>query len=195
MPKTRPTKPHIPDFASLARRLRATANDALHKGVVEYADSERDRFVRKIELQAFASFKKINYPESGTNLSPNWLDQKERKGADERTMIATTWYKSNIKVWVKKGRSRRETTIVRIGFHPRTMARDLDHKITDTPLWLVATYNELGSLDGNLPARPHWGPHFRVMHSEKGKTRRLLRDRVKTAIKRDPKLKNKLVVT
>lgn len=195
MPRTRPTRSHIPDFAAIARRLRETANDALFDNVKKYAEDERDRFVHKIEMQVFPSFREIFYPESGTNLSPGWLARKERKGADERTMIATTWYKTNIKVWVRKGRRKQEKTIVRIGFHERTLARDLDHHITDVPLNLVAIYNELGSLDGTLPARPHWRPHYDVMRSQAGRTRKMIRTKVKQAIERDPKLKGKIVVT
>lgn len=195
MSRTRPTSPHIPDFGLLSRRLRETANKALLTGVKKYADDERDRFVQKIELQAFPSFRAIFYPESGTNLSPGWLHRKERKGADLRTMIATTWYVTNIKVWTKLSRRKGEATIVRIGFHPRTLARDLDHHITDVPLWLVAIYNELGSRDGKLPARPHWGPHLSLMRSESKRTRRRLREQIKHSIQRDPKLIGQLVVT
>lgn len=170
------------------------ANESLFAAVVSYADGRREDFIDKIETQAFASFQEVLYPESGTNLSPGWLARKENAGRDLRTMIATGWYTRNIKVFTRRARRRGERTLVKVGLHPRTLARDLDGRITDVPLWLVATYNEHGSLDGHLPARPHWGPYFSTMRANARVTRRRVREQVIKALTRHPKLKGQIVV-
>lgn len=192
--RTKPTPPHVPDFRSIARELRRVANESTFEAVRDYADGERKQFVRKIEAQAFPSFREVFYPESGTNLSPAWLARKERKGRDLRTMIATTWYKRNIKTFTRKARLKGEPTLVKVGFDKRTLARDLDGRITPVPLWLVATYNEHGSLDGKLPARPHWRPHLDTMQSRAPRTRKQVREVVKEALRSERSLKGRVVV-
>lgn len=192
--RTKPTPPHVPDFRQVVRDVRRVANAEVFEAVRDHADAERERFVTMIETQAFPSFQEILYPESGTNLSPAWLRRKESKSADLRTMIATGWYKSNIKTFTRKARRKGERTLVKVGFDKRTLARDLDHRITDVPLWLVATYNEHGSLDGKLPARPHWGPFLDSMRSRAPRTRRAVRERVKEALRTDRALAGMVVV-
>ena len=194
MPRTRPTRSHVPDFRAISRELRTVANGALFEGVRAYAEDERDAFVEKIELQAFPSFQRILYPESGTNLSPQWLERKERAGADLRTMIATRWYLDHIRVFTRKARRKGEPTRIRIGFHPRVQARDLEGKIQDITLSRVALYNEYGSLDGRLPARPHWRPHFGGMRSRAGKARERLRKLIRDQILATSTLRRKVVV-
>lgn len=193
-PLRKPTPPHVPDFRSIAREVRRVANVATFDACVDYADDERDKFVRRIEEQAFPRFQEILYPESGTNLSPDWLERKERKQRDLRTMIATGWYRDNIKRFTRKSRRKGEPTQIKVGFDARTRARDLDGRITDVPLWLVATYNEFGSLDGNLPARPHWRVHLENMRSKASRTRRAVREAVKDALRSESSLKGKIVV-
>lgn len=192
--KRKPTPSHVPDFKAISRETSRIANEATFDACVDYADAERDRFVQRIEQQAFPSFQEIFYPESGTNLSPEWLERKEAKGRDQRTMIATEWYKGNIKRFTRKARSKHEPTVVKVGFDSRTRARDLDGRITDVPLWLVATYNEFGSLNGNLPARPHWRVHLENMRAKARKTRRVVQDQVKAALRSARPTKGKLVV-
>lgn len=194
MPRRRPTRSHVPDFRALSREVRDVARSELFEGVKRYAEEERDAFVEKIELQAFPSFREVFYPESGTNLSPAWLRRKERAGADSRTMIATGWYRDHIRVWTRKARQRQERTLVRIGFHPSVRARDLEGRITDTPLNLVAIFNEHGSLDGKLPPRPHWRPHLRSMKARFRHTRARLVREIKEALKSSQRLRGKIVV-
>lgn len=194
-PRTKPTPSHVPDFKAVASELRRVVPEATFEAVKTYGDAERLRFIDKIEKQAFQSFQEIFYPESGTNLSPGWLARKERKARDLRTMIATGWYIKNIKLFTRKARLKGEPTLVKIGIHPNTLARDLDGKTTDVPLWLVATYNEHGSLDGKLPARPHWGPHLDTMHSNAPRTRRAVLKAVKKTLRANRFLKHKIVVT
>lgn len=194
MPRRRPTRSHLPDFRTLSREVRDVARSELFDGVKRYAQEERDAFVEKIELQAFPSFREVFYPESGTNLSPAWLRRKERAGADSRTMIATGWYRDHIRVWTRKARHKNERTLVRVGFNPRAMARDVEGRITDTPLNLVAIYNEHGSLDGKLPARPHWGPHLRSMKARFRRTRSRLVAEIKAALKSSRRLRGRIVV-
>jgi len=194
MPRRKPTRSHVPDFRAMSREVRDVARTTLFEGVKRYAEEERDAFVEKIELQAFPSFQEVLYPESGTNLSPAWLRRKERAGADLRTMIATGWYRDHIKVWTRKARQRRERTLVRVGFHPRVMARDLEGRITDTSLNKVAIFNEHGSLDGRLPPRPHWRPHLRSMKSKYRSTRARLVGEIKAALQASRHLRGRIVV-
>lgn len=154
----------IPDLKSVLTKAAGAAVEAAHTGLVSYATAQRDLFVRKIEEQKFASFRVVFYPESGTNLSPRWLARKAYKGADERTAIATGHYISQIKVFTRK--PRKQPFEVRVGFDPRTRARDLDGEVKPATLNLVARVLEHGSERMQIPARPHWGPHFNGMRRE-----------------------------
>lgn len=193
MPR-RPTRPHIPDFRALSRQVRDVAREALFEGLREYAEEQRDEFVEAIELQAFPSFQEIFYPESETNLSPGWLARKERAGADLRTMIATSWYKDHIQVFTRKARHKGEPSVIRVGFHPQVKARDLHGRVEDITLNLVAIYNEHGSLDGRLPARPHWRPHFQRMHARARKTRERMVAEIREKLRASRRLRGKVVV-
>jgi len=154
----------IPNLKRVLTQAAEAAVETAQSGLVSYAQQQRDLFVRKIEEQKFASFRVIFYPESGTNLSPRWLARKAYKGADERTAIATGHYVSQIKVFTKK--PRRKPFEVRVGFDPRVRARDLDGEVKPATLNLVARVLEHGSERMQIPARPHWGPHFNVMRRE-----------------------------
>lgn len=187
-------KAHIPDFRKLSGSLRRVAREKLFEAVREYAEDERDAFKEKIEDQDFPSFQEVFYPESGTNLSPKWLARKESAGADLRTMIATRWYLDHIRVFTRKARRVGEPSVIRIGFHPTVRARDLKGRITDTPLNMVAIYNEFGSLDGKLPARPHWRPHIREMKLNVRKARARMRERLKEEIRASRELRGLIVV-
>lgn len=188
MAKRKPKAPKIPNARRLFRRAKEVISEMLVGELELWAEEIRDEFVERIEAQAFASFQVVLYPESGTNLSPEWLARKEAADADERTMIATGHYTRSIKVYKKYDRKEKKW-IVRVGFHPRIQARDLKNRIVAILLDDVALVQELGSVKARVPARPHWGPHRTVVKSEAPAKRKEL---VKTAmkkIKRDRRLK------
>ena len=156
-------RPHIPKLRPVLTKLGKVALQVLESGVKQFAHEHRDRFVGRIEDQDFASFQVVFYPESGTNLSPRWLARKAAKGADSRTMIATGHYVSQIKVFrqVKQGNVQ-----FRVGFQPAVRARDLDGNTQEITLNRVARVLEHGSQKMNIPPRPHWEPHLKLMRKE-----------------------------
>lgn len=160
---------HIPKLGPILKKVGIVARATLDDSVTQYATEQRDLFVKKIKEQRFASFHIVFYPESGTNLSPRWLARKAAKGADDRTGIATGHYVSQIKVFRT---SKKDGSVsVRVGFHPSTLARDLDGDIKNITLNRVARVLEHGSEKMQIPARPHWGPHENAMIREAGKVR------------------------
>ena len=179
MPKRKPRKSKIPNARVIFARVAEVAKETLVEEVHEWAFEVRDEFVARIESQAFASFQAVFYPESGTNLSPEWLTKKESAGADLRTMIATGHYVDSINVFKKMARGRDKKTVIRVGFHHSTKPRDLDGRTVDieipgtgiTGLTALAIVHELGSIKANVPARPHWRPH-RVKVREQSKQKR-----------------------
>lgn len=181
-------KPHIPDVRAILKKAGKVAREEAIEGIYAWADEQREAFIVKIEDQFFASFKRIYYPESGTNLSPQWLRRKELAGADLRTMIATGHYVSSIKLW-RKGRKARGPYEVRVGFHPRAQARNLDGSIAPVLLTKVARTHEHGSIEANIPPRPHWGPHGNVMRKQAPKARMAISMRIGKRLKKAmPKL-------
>lgn len=182
-------KSHIPNVRKLLSDVEAVAQKALFDEVDAYAEDQRDEFVERIEQQRFAAFRKVFYPESGTNLSPNWIKRKTSKGADLRTMIATGHYIDSIKVHSKKDPSGKKL-MLRIGFHPATKARDLDNKTVDITLDDIAKIHEHGN--SQTPARPHWGPNYNRMKREVPKLRVEMRKRILKKVKKA--IGSKLVV-
>ena len=175
--------PHVPDLKVVLKKARDISR---HEGLIaleEYAEGQRELFVQKIEHQTFASFKVILYPESGTNLSPEWLDRKEAAGADDRTMIATRHYIENIKVF-RKGRPQRGPVEFRIGFHQSAKARDLKNRVSQILLRDLARVHEFGSIKANIPARPHWGPHANTMRKGAKKVRMTINVRIGKRLKK-----------
>jgi len=158
MPKRKPKAPKIPDAKLLFKRVKEVITETVVDELELWAEEIRDEFVGLIENQAFASFQIILYPESNTNLSPQWLARKEAADADERTMIATGHYTRSIKVFKKYDRKQKKW-VIRVGFHPRIQARDLKNRIVSILLDDVALVQELGSIKAHVPARPHWRPH------------------------------------
>lgn len=191
MPK-KPRKSQIPNARKIFKRVAEVAHDQLVEEVHEWAFEVRDEFVARIESQAFASFQAILYPESGTNLSPEWLARKEAAGADLRTMIATGHYVSKIDVF-KKEDKREKKTIVRVGFHHSAKPRDLEGRTVDieipgtgiTGLTALAIVHELGSIKANVPARPHWSPHRIVVREQARKKRKEFLRSILKALKKD----------
>lgn len=165
---------HIPNLRRVFKVIENTAPKLVEAAVAEHAQSERDRFAQRIEDQDFASFRLIFYPESGTNLSPRWLARKAEAGADDRTAIATGHYLASIRV-IKRSRKGRPTEF-HIGFHPNTRARDLNGNVQDVTLNKVARFIEHGTQ--HMPARPHWGPHLRLMRREAPKVRMFIANSV-----------------
>lgn len=188
MAKRKPKKPKIPNARRLFKRAKEVITDTLLYELEFWAEEIREEFIERIEAQAFASFQVVLYPESGTNLSPEWLARKEAANADERTMIATGHYTRSIKVHKKYDRKEKKW-IVRVGFHPRARARDLKNRIVAILLDDVALVQELGSIKTNVPARPHWGPHRTVVKGEAPAKRKELVKIAMKQLKRDRQLK------
>jgi hypothetical protein len=174
-------KPTYPDIRPVLRQLGKVARREAEAGVSVFAKAHRDRFVDRILDQDFRSFQVVFYPESGTNLSPRWLARKAAKGADDRTMIATGNYVSQIKVFRKPVRGGVQ---FRIGFSPSARARDLDGKTQDITLDRVARILENGSQKAQIPARPHWGPHEKVMRKEAAAVRVRIARRIVRELRR-----------
>lgn len=170
----------IPDFPALGRKLSKAAHARLIGLMDEYAEGVRDDFVERIEQQRFASFRVILYPESGTNLSPQWIRRKAAKGADLRTMIATRHYMESVRVNRRLPRGK-HMGVWRVGFDPRTYARDLDGDITRITLNDVALIHEHGN--SQTPARPHWGPNLRRLVREAPGVRKSMKREIRKAIK------------
>lgn len=192
MPKRKPRAPKIPDARKLFKRVKEVITETVVDELELWAEEIRDEFVERIEAQAFAAFQVILYPESGTNLSPQWLARKEAANADERTMIATEHYTRSIKVYRKYDRKQKKW-IIRVGFHPRIQARDLKNRIVSILLDDVALVQEFGSIKAQIPARPHWRPHRATVKSEAPAKRKEVTRTVSRALKRDRKL-DKLAV-
>ena len=176
-------QPHIPEMKTVLTKAGAVARDESKAAIEDWADEQRELFIVKIEDQTFTSFQRIYYPESGTNLSPRWLRRKEIVGADLRTMIATGHYIASIKLWKKK--TKRNGVEFRIGFHPKAQARKLDGSTAPILLSDVARVHEFGSVKGNVPPRPHWGPHGNVMRKAAPKTRRMISTRIGKRLKKE----------
>lgn len=173
-------KPHIPKLGSALVKAGKVARSIAESTVRDFARTQRDRFVERIEAQDFPSFQVVFYPESGTNLSPRWLARKAAKGADDRTMIATGHYIAQIRVFRKTvGKSLR----FRVGFHPSVRARNLDGQTVPATLDLVARVLEHGSQKMRIPPRPHWEPHLKLMQKEAVKVRLTTARRIVKAIK------------
>lgn len=145
-----------------------------------YSEQERAEFVLRIKEQRFASFHVIHYPESGTNLSPQWIARKDAAGADERTMIATKHYIRHVNVFRKLNRNRRGG-LWRIGFHPTVQARDLKGRVVPILLSDVAAIHEHGN--ARTPARPHWRPNLNRMRREAPAVRREMKDEIAKAMR------------
>ncbi len=176
MAKTKLTykKPHIPDFGRVRRAFKS-AKQIVAEEVEAFAEEQRDDFQQRIEEQDFPSF-------DASPLSPAYAKYKARMGLDPRVMIATGYYKDAIKVFSRKNRDGSVTYYV--GFHKRELARD--HKGERVPITLVklAWVHEKGSVEMNVPARPHWSPHLALMHARAGARRDLIRKRVRAQVKK-----------
>jgi hypothetical protein len=167
-------KPHIPDFKKTMRTFRSVARAVIRVQVETFLTIEQVAFVHRVESQGFTAFDMLP-------LSPKYLAAKIRAGADTRTMIATHHYLNSVRLFrVSDGT---EVTY-HVGFDENAMARDMHGNVTDFPLRLVAAVQEYGSSRANIPARPHWGPHFQAMHQRAVAVRRLIRDKTKVAFKK-----------
>lgn len=159
MPKLKPA--HIPDFKAYAKKVQTIAKTIAWQRVQGFAEDELEAFRRRIAVQDFEDFQVIYYPESGTNLSPEWLRRKEEANADPRTMIATYHYLNSMGIYTHKNRQGLGT--IRVGFHPRTLARDLKGHTVDITLNQMAKVHEFGSVTAGVPKRSHWRPHLADM--------------------------------
>lgn len=168
-------KSKIPNFEALSKTIATVAHRQLVEQVDAYAEYALAAFRMRIEAQGFASFRVILYPESGTNLSPGWLDRKQAKGADLRTMIATGHYVQSLRVFRLSKKAGRERHW-RVGFKVNERAKDLDGNRVDATLSEVAMWQEFGT--SVIPARPHWRPQLTRMRRELPEIRRAMRKRV-----------------
>lgn len=170
-------KPHVPNFEQVTSAFMARAEDIVHREVRNFADRERDTFVNKIEQQRFDSFHA--FP-----LSPRTILKKRRLRLSQRVMISTKQYVKAIKVYEEpirqkdgigpNGAPSTTGTRIIIGIHPNAKAKDEETGTLrwDTPLQFVAKIHEYGAPRANIPARPHWGPHLRLMHERAVRVRR-----------------------
>lgn len=173
-------KSQIPDFPACAKQVARAGNARLRSLLDQYAEHTRKDFVERIEDQRFASFRVIMYPESGTNLSPQWIERKTAKGADLRTMIATGHYIASIRVF-RKLDQKKLAGIWRIGFDPREKARNLDGERQAITLNEVALIHEHGN--AQTPARRHWGPNANRLLREAPAVRRHMKVEIAKAMK------------
>jgi hypothetical protein len=148
-------KPHIPDLKRILTQFAKIANEVMEEEVEAFNELELARFVERIERQDFFSFRAIP-------LNSAYLAKKIAEGADPRVMIASAFYKDNIRIFRRK--DGKHQTLYYIGFDKRTHARDLKGRRVPILLVDVAWVQEKGSLKANVPERPHWGPHFQDMH-------------------------------
>lgn len=170
--KTR--KPHVPDLRRFFARFSEIAQRVLEREVEELAERERAAFVKRIEEQDFASF-------DATPLNSAYLERKIAAGGDPRIMIASGFYKDNIKVF---RRANQDGTITYyIGFHKRMQARDLAGDRVPVLLVKIAWVHEKGSAKMKVPARPHWEPHYADMR----KRAKAERERIRAAIMKEMK--------
>lgn len=149
----KPTKPHVPPFSKMLATFKKQAIIAARKHALEFAGQEKKAFVRRIEQQKFKSFKEIP-------LNPEYKEHKIAKELDERTMISTEHYKNSIRVFYERHGTRE---IVRIGFSKGALAHKEDGTPAKITLNTLAEIQEHGTANGNVPPRPHWGPHLQDM--------------------------------
>lgn len=173
-------KSSIPDFPAISKKIARAASMRHAALMAQYAEHTRRDFVERIEDQRFARFRVILYPESGTNLSPEWLERKAEKGADLRTMIATGHYIRSIRVF-RTASLKGRRLLFRVGFDPRERAHDLDGNPVDITLNRVALIHEYGN--ASTPRRDHWGPNARRLKREAPAVRRFMHEEIRKAIK------------
>lgn len=139
---------HIPNFDAIEKAVRVAVKQLVHD-VETFADGRRTDFVRKIQAQKFPSFKA--HP-----LSALYLARKRAHDADNRVLIATAHYLSEIKRTTEQ--LSKNKYVVAVSIAPDAVAHDLDDKPTTTSLNMVARVLEKGSSACNIPPRPHWQP-------------------------------------
>lgn len=180
------TPGHIPDLKGILNSFVRVAYETTEKAVGKFSESERQKFVKRIERQDFHSFKV--YP-----LSEAYFQRKRRKKLDLRTHIATYNMVRNIKLFRVKKDTRHH--LYHVGFERTAMAIDEDRKPLPLPLHRLAMILEKGSLSNNLPPRPTWKPHLEDMKiGAEVLRRRLPREIAREARRRDRRLRSVLYV-
>ncbi len=165
LPKYRP--PHVPDFRTVSRVLTRTARNVVFVEVMAFANERAMAFRQRILDQEFESFET-------TPLTEHYLARKAAANVDLRTMIATQHYVDNIRVFTRIERPGR--MLIYIGFHARTLARDLKGRPTQFHLFEVARVQELGSENAHIPPRPHWKPEqVRIQQASRALRKTLVR--------------------
>lgn len=168
--KTR--KPHVPDLRRFFTRFSEIAQRVLEREVEELAERERAAFVQRIEDQNFQSF-------DAAPLNSAYLERKIAAGGDPRIMIASGFYKDNIRVFRRVNYD--DSITYYVGFHKRMQARDIAGDRVPILLVKIAWIHEKGSAKMNIPARPHWGPHYADMQ----KRAKADRERIRAAIMKE----------
>jgi hypothetical protein len=168
-----------PPFAQLAKKLELAVRTFAFEQTKEFAEGQRDDFVKRIKDQKFASFHR--HP-----LSPAYADFKERHNLDHRVMIATGHYTESIRVFVRKGKLTVGT--FRIGFAPTARARNPDGTISDLLLTDLAAIHEYGSASRSIPARPHWRVYLQDMEARATVFRAQLSQKINTLVLKTLKL-------
>ena len=175
-------KSKLPDLVPVFRAVVPAVREAFVAAMDAYAQEVADGFKTRIAEQDFPAFRELRYPDSpeeNKNLSPLWVRRKRAKGADTRTMIATSTYVDSIRVWRRLHRNRRGG-LWRVGFHPLKRARDLDGDIAEITLDTLARIHEHGT--PNNARRPHWRPHLLLLRKQAPKARKLIAAKVAKAI-------------
>ncbi len=175
----------------MLRTLITDAEKVAKEQVHAFAETERRAFVQRIESQRFDSF---------TAFPLSWRTRlrKRRLRLSQKVMIATREYIRAIKIYEERierkdgigpnGKPSSSGTRVIVGIHPNKKARDPETNRLrwDVPLQFVAKIHEFGAPRAGIPARPHWWPHYLVMHANAGKVRQriaqLVADRWKTTM-------------
>jgi len=162
-----PPKPSIPDFKDFARKLVVEATATSKTMIKKFAERERIVFAIDIRYQNFVAF--AQFP-----LSWRTIAKKQRYHAPLVTMVATGEYIKSIQVFdgivpqkghvaVRPWKTPKDVIYqLTIGISPNQFARDLASRRLryDTLMQDVARIHEFGAPAANIPARPHWGPHF-----------------------------------
>jgi len=169
-------KPQIPPFRRIAQTFNRIAKQTAFDLIMEFAGERCAMFKRRILDQDFDSF-------ATTPLTEQYLARKASANADLRTMVATQHYVDSIKVLTRRNEDGSIT--IYIGFDSRTLARNLDGKIVQFPLYAVAAVQEDGSEKANIPPRPHWKPELGRIRAAAPRVRRRIEHAVTLAARRE----------
>jgi hypothetical protein len=171
---SRPKKPHVPNFGRIVRIFSKVAASVAERNIADFAEQERDVFVRSVKAQIFPDF-------DLSPLTPKYLARKIRLGLDPRVMISTGHYLKAIQVFKRVNRDNSIT--FHVGFHARERARDTEGKRIPFLMRHLAEVHEHGSVKQHIPRRRHWGPYYKAMHSRAPFVRALIHKEIQVEAK------------